>query len=209
MKLILLGAPGAGKGSHAKLISKKYNIPQISMGDIIRENIKQGSELGLKFKSYADKGNLVPDELVIELLKDRLKKDDCENGYILDGFPRTLAQAEALENIAEIDKVLLLDCTEETVVQRLSGRRTCKRCGKIFHMTNMPPKVEGICDACKGELFQRDDDNEETIKNRLNVFREQTSPLIEFYKNKNILKTVDANPQLEEAYPNVEKALEE
>ena len=209
MKLILLGAPGAGKGSHAKLISKKYNIPQISMGDIIRENIKQGSELGLKFKEYTDKGNLVPDELVIELLKDRLKKDDCEKGYILDGFPRTLAQAEALESIAKIDKVLLLDCTEETVVQRLGGRRTCKKCGKIFHVTNMPPKVEDVCDICKGELFQRDDDNEETIKNRLKVFNEQTHPLIKFYKIKNILKSVDANPQLEEAFPNVEKALEE
>ena len=209
MKLILLGAPGVGKGSHAKLISKKYSIPQISMGDIIRENIKQGSGLGLKFKEYTDKGNLVPDELVIELLKDRLKKEDCEEGYILDGFPRTIAQAQALEEITPIDKVLLLDCTEETIVQRLSGRRTCKKCGKIFHIINMVPKVAGICDFCGGELFRRDDDNEETIKNRLKVFNEQTSPLIEFYKNKNILKTIDANPQLDEAFIHIEKAIEE
>ena len=160
MKLILLGAPGAGKGSHAKLISNKYKIPQISMGDIIRGNIKKGTKLGKELKKFTEGGNLVTDDLVIRLLKSRIKKKDCAKGYILDGFPRTIAQANALEKITEIDNVLLLDCSEKTVLQRLGGRRNCSKCGAIFHVINMPPKKDGVCDKCSGKLFQRADDKE-------------------------------------------------
>ena len=178
MKLILLGAPGAGKGSHAKLISKKYKIPQISMGDILRENIKKGTNLGKELKKFTKGGNLVPDELVIRLLEDRIKKNDCSKGYILDGFPRTIKQADSLENITKIDCVLLLDCSEKTVLQRLGGRRNCSKCGSIFHVVNMPPKKEDVCDKCGGKLFQREDDQEKTIMNRLKVYRKKTAPLI-------------------------------
>lgn len=207
MKLILLGAPGAGKGSHAKLISKKYKIPQISMGDIIRENIKKGTVLGLKLKKLIEGGNLAPDELVIKLLEERIKKNDCKKGYILDGFPRTLNQAKELEKITDIDKVLFLDCSENRVLQRLGGRRNCSKCGAIFHIVNMPPKKEGVCDKCGGKLFQRDDDQKKTIKNRLKVYSNQTKPLINFYEKKGLLKRINADPTLKIASKDVVEAL--
>ena len=207
MKLILLGAPGAGKGSHAKLISNKYKIPQISMGDIIRENIKKGTKLGKELKKFTEKGNLVTDDLVIRLLESRINKKDCSNGYILDGFPRTIAQANALEKITEIDNVLLLDCSEKTVLQRLGGRRNCNKCGEIFHVINMPPKKDGVCDKCGGKLFQRGDDQEKTIKNRLKVYKRKTAPLINFYKKKGLLKKVNANNTLGIAFKDIINAL--
>ena len=207
MKLILLGAPGAGKGSHAKLISKKYKIPQISMGDIIRENIKKGTNLGKELKKFTEGGNLVTDNLVIRLLESRINKKDCSNGYILDGFPRTIAQANALEKITEIDNVLLLDCSEKTVLQRLGGRRNCDKCGAIFHIINMPPKKRGVCDKCCGKLFQRGDDQEKTIKNRLKVYKRKTAPLINFYKKRGLLKKVNANNTLDIAFKDIINAL--
>ena len=207
MKLILIGAPGAGKGSHAKLISKNYDVPQISMGDIIRENIKKGTKLGKELKKFTEGGNLVTDDLVIRLLESRINKKDCSNGYILDGFPRTIAQANALEKITEIDNVLLLDCSEETVLQRLGGRRNCNKCGEIFHVINMPPKKDGVCDKCGGKLFQRGDDQEKTIKNRLKVYKRKTAPLINFYKKKGLLKKVNANNTLDIAFKDIINAL--
>ena len=209
MKLILIGAPGAGKGSHAKLISKRYKIPQISMGDIIRNNIKKGTNLGKELKKFTKGGNLVTDGLVIRLLEDRIKKKDCSKGYILDGFPRTIAQADALKNITEIDCVLLLDCSKKTVLQRLGGRRNCSKCGAIFHIVNMPPKKVGVCDKCKGHLFQREDDKEKTIKNRLKVYQRKTAPLIEFYKKKRLLREVNADNILDITFKDVVKALKE
>ena len=209
MKLILIGAPGAGKGSHAKLISKKYNVPQISMGDIIRENIKKGTKLGKELKKFTEEGNLVTDDLVIRLLESRINKKDCSNGYILDGFPRTIAQANALEKITEIDNVLLLDCSEKTVLQRLGGRRNCNKCGAIFHVINMPPKKDGVCDKCGGKLFQRGDDQEKTIKNRLKVYKRKTAPLINFYKKRGLLKKVNADNALNIAFKDIINALNE
>ena len=207
MKLILIGAPGAGKGSHAKLISKKYKIPQISMGDILRENIKKGTKIGKELKKFTGGGNLVPDELVIRLLEKRIKNKDCFKGYILDGFPRTIKQANSLERITKIDNVLLLDCSEKTVLQRLSGRRNCSKCGAIFHIVNLPPKIKDVCDKCGGGLFQREDDQENTIKNRLKVYKRKTSPLIDFYKKKGLLKRINADPTLKIAFKDVAKAL--
>ena len=187
MKIIMLGAPGAGKGTHAKKITEKYGIPAISTGDIFRENIKNGTELGKKAKEYMDAGNLVPDELVCDLVVDRLKQDDCKEGYILDGFPRTIPQAEALtaalakDNDA-IDYALEIFLEDQAIIDRMSGRRVCKSCGATFHVVNIPPKKEGICDECEGELITRDDDVPETVKKRLNVYHEQTAPLIDYYK---------------------------
>ena len=196
MKIIMLGAPGAGKGTHAKAITQKFDIPAISTGDIFRENIKQGTELGKKAKGYMDAGELVPDELVCDLVVDRLKQDDCKKGYILDGFPRTIPQAEALtealKNQGEsIDYALEIGMEDEAIIERMAGRRVCKSCGATFHTVNIPPKKEGVCDECQGELVLRDDDAPETVKKRLTVYHEQTAPLIEYYKEQGILKTVD------------------
>jgi len=191
MNLIFLGPPGVGKGTIAKEVVKEKNIPQISTGDLLRAAVKKGSELGIKAKGYMDSGKLVPDDLVIDLLKKRIKKDDCQEGFILDGFPRTIPQAESLEGEAKIDKTMNFKALNETIIQRLSGRRTCKKCNAIFHITNIPPKVEGICDKCGGELFQRDDDKPDAIKKRLEVYQKQTAPLIDFYKEKGILADID------------------
>lgn len=190
MRLILLGPPGAGKGTQAKFISQKFGIPQISTGDILRENVKNNTELGRKAKEYMDKGELVPDNIMIELVKNRVQQEDCRNGYILDGFPRTIAQAEALENALKnekIDVVIFVDVSDSLIIERLSLRRVCKNCGAIYHLKYNPPQKDGICDKCGGELYQRDDDKEETIKNRLEVYRAQTEPLVEYYKEKNVL----------------------
>ena len=202
MKIIMLGAPGAGKGTHAKGIVEKYKIPTISTGDIFRQNIKEGTELGKKAKSYMDAGDLVPDELVCDLVVDRLQKDDCKNGYILDGFPRTIPQAEALTEALKkqgtaIDYALEIAMKDEDIIERMGGRRVCAKCGATFHAVKIPPKVEGICDNCGGNLELRDDDKPETVKKRLDVYHEQTAPLIEYYKKQGIHHAVDGNLGIE------------
>lgn len=191
MKLMMLGPPGAGKGTIAKQLVAKYETPQLSTGDLLRAAVAEGTELGLKAKTYMDAGNLVPDEVVIGLIEERLKQPDCQNGFILDGFPRTEGQAEALSGITALEAVINLNVSDDEVVTRLSGRRTCKECGAIYHVTNIPPKTEGQCDRCGGELMQRADDQEESIKNRLVVYRQQTMPLINYYTQAGILHDVD------------------
>ncbi len=196
MKLIMLGAPGAGKGTQAKILSDKYSIPHISTGDIFRANIKNKTELGMKAKEYMDKGLLVPDELVVDLVADRIQNSDCVKGFILDGFPRTIPQAESLDKALEelgsaIDKAIDVDVPDENIIRRLSGRRACVGCGATYHIKNLPPKVEGVCDKCGGELILRDDDQPDTVLKRLNVYHEQTKPLIDFYANKGVLVTID------------------
>ncbi len=192
MRTVLLGAPGSGKGTQGVVLSKKYDIPQVSTGDLLRAAVSAGSELGQKAKTAMDAGALVSDEIVIGLIKERLAEDDAKNGYILDGFPRNIAQAEALDSmLSELNQplqgVILLDVAFDELLQRLTGRRTCKDCGAIYNIHLSPPKVDGHCDACGGELFQRADDNEETIGNRLNVYQQQTAPLIDFYKKQDKL----------------------
>jgi len=203
MNIIFLGPPGAGKGTQAKVLVEKYVIPQISTGDMLREHVAKGTELGLKAKEYMEKGQLVPDEIILGMVKERLSQDDAQKGFILDGFPRTVAQAEALDKLLEemgkkIEYVLALIVPDEELVTRLTGRRTCKNCGMMYHIKFKPPKVEGKCDACGGELYQRPDDNEETVRNRLKVYHEQTAPLIEYYRKKGVLFEVDGNKSIEE-----------
>ncbi len=198
MRFILLGPPGAGKGTQAAVIKDKYSIAHVSTGDILRENVKKGTSLGKEAKSFMDSGKLVPDELIIAMVRDRLKDRDCVKGFLLDGFPRTVSQAEALDHLlsnleVNLDAVILLDVPDDVVIERLSGRRICRRCGTIFHV-NFNPSADGsLCDRCGGEIYQRDDDREEVIRNRLNVYYEQTSPLIEYYEKKSLLKKVDAS----------------
>ena len=210
MNLVLLGAPGAGKGTQAAIITKKYNIPHISTGEILRSRIKDGSPVGEKAKAYVESGQLVPDEIVIEMVKDRIAKEDCNNGFILDGFPRNYEQAVALNDCLEalgkkIDKALNFDASEEIILERLTGRRVCKSCGATFHVKNMPPKVEGVCDVCGAELIQRKDDSAETIKNRLNVYRQTAEPLVDYYNQQGILVTLQADQD----YREIEKKFDE
>ena len=205
MKIIMLGAPGAGKGTHAKMIADKYGVPHISTGDIFRANIKNGTELGMEAKKYMDQGLLVPDELTVRILLDRVAQDDCKNGYVLDGFPRTIPQAEVLDSELtklgdHIDYAINVDVPDENIVKRMSGRRACLTCGATYHIEHVPPKKEGICDVCGSELVLRDDDKPETVKNRLNVYHEQTQPLIDFYTEKGVLKTVDGTVPMEEVF---------
>ena len=212
MNIVLLGSPGVGKGTYAKRISKIYDIPQISTGDMFREATKNKTETGLKAKEYLDKGELVPDDVTIGIVEERLKQDDCKNGFMLDGFPRTIAQADALSNIIDIDKVLNFTASDDTIIDRLSGRRVCSECGTIFHVKNIPPKIEGVCDACGGKLIQRDDDKPDSIKKRLDVYKKQTEPLIDYYKEKELLADIDADKpieQVDEIIADVRKALEE
>ncbi|MCD6547579.1 MAG: adenylate kinase [Nanoarchaeota archaeon] len=190
VKIVMLGPPGAGKGTYATRLAPKLGIPTISTGELFRENIKNNTEIGKKAKEYIEKGELVPDEIVIEMLKQRLQKDDTKNGFILDGFPRTLEQAKALEEISDIDVVIYLDVPEEIIIKRLSARRQCKKCGAIYNLLYLKPKVDGICDKCGGELYQRDDDKPEAIKERLRVYEEKTAPLKEYYINKGKLITI-------------------
>ena len=197
MNLIMLGAPGAGKGTQAERISEKYSIPTISTGEILRNAISTGTELGKTAKSYMDAGQLVPDEVVIGIIRDFLNQDSCKNGFILDGFPRTIPQAEALANIIGVDAVVNFDIADEGVVERLSGRRVCKSCGQNYHVKFLPTKVEGKCDACGEDLYTRDDDKIEAIQHRLEVYRSQTAPLIDFYKEKSLLTDIDARPARE------------
>ncbi len=205
MKIIMLGAPGAGKGTQAKMIADKYGVPHISTGDIFRANIKNGTELGMEAKKYMDQGLLVPDELTVRILLDRVAQDDCKNGYVLDGFPRTIPQAEVLDSELtklgdHIDYAINVDVPDENIVKRMSGRRACLTCGATYHIEHVPPKKEGICDVCGSELMLRDDDKPETVKNRLNVYHEQTQPLIDFYTEKGVLKTVDGTVPMEEVF---------
>lgn len=209
MNLILLGAPGAGKGTQAEIICEKMSIPAISTGNIIREAIKNGTEVGLKAKSYIDSGNLVPDEVVIGIIKERLDKDDCANGFILDGFPRTIPQAEALDAMGvRIDTVLEIDVADEKVVARLSGRRVCPDCGASYHTEYKKPSKDGVCDSCGAELIIRKDDKPETVLDRLNVYHSQTEPLKDYYKNCGKLKIVEGQEEVADTTALVLKALE-
>lgn len=205
MKIIMLGAPGAGKGTQAKMIADKYGIPHISTGDIFRANIKEGTELGAEAKKYMDQGLLVPDELTVRILLDRVAREDCRDGYVLDGFPRTIPQAEVLDKELarlgdSIDYAINVEVPDENIVNRMSGRRACLSCGATYHIMHVPPKAEGICDRCGKELVLRDDDKEETVKNRLKVYHEQTQPLIEFYTEKKVLKTVDGTVDMNQVF---------
>ncbi len=205
MKIIMLGAPGAGKGTQAKMIAEKYSIPHVSTGDIFRANIKNGTELGMEAKKYMDQGLLVPDELTVKILLDRVAQDDCANGYVLDGFPRTIPQAEVLDKALSelnesIDFAINVDVPDENIVRRMSGRRACLACGATYHIEHIPPKQEGICDTCGQELVLRDDDKPETVLNRLNVYHEQTQPLIDFYTNKGVLKAVDGTVDMTDVF---------
>ena len=212
MILILLGAPGAGKGTQGQLINKKYSIPQISTGDILRKEVKEESELGKKAKDYMDSGALVPDGVIVGMMENRIKEDDCKNGFILDGFPRTTAQAEALDimlknnNIA-LDSVLLIDVPEDEIIDRLTGRRVCPSCGAVYHIKYNSPKQDNLCDKCKTELIQRDDDTEEVVRNRLKVYSDSTAPLIDYYEKTGKLVKIDGTGEIEEIFENVKKAL--
>ena len=205
MKIIMLGAPGAGKGTQAKMIADKYQIPHISTGDIFRANIKNGTELGKKAKEYMDQGLLVPDELVVDLVVDRLAQEDCANGCVLDGFPRTIPQAEALDAALAakgeaIDYAIDVDVPDENIINRMSGRRACVACGATYHIVHIPTKVEGVCDRCGEGLILRDDDKPETVKKRLDVYHAQTQPLIDYYTEKNVLKSVDGTVDMSEVF---------
>jgi adenylate kinase len=213
MKIIMLGAPGAGKGTQAKMIADKYGIPHISTGDIFRANIKEGTELGKKAKEYMDQGALVPDELTCDLVVDRIGQDDCSKGYILDGFPRTIPQAECLTKALEqrndkIDYAVNVDVPDENIVRRMSGRRACVGCGATYHIVYNPTKTEGICDRCGKELILRDDDKPETVQKRLTVYHEQTQPLIEYYEKKGALAEVDGTKDMQDVFDAIVKILE-
>ena len=208
MNIILLGPPGAGKGTQAKMLVDKYGIPQISTGDILRANLKNQTELGLEAKKYMDAGKLVPDEVVIGIINNRIKEDDCGKGYMLDGFPRTVAQAEALDKIlaqdgSGIDHVISIDVANDELMGRLTGRRTCRQCGQGYHVMFDPPKAEGKCDKCGGELYQRDDDNAETVGNRLKVYAEQTEPLIAYYTDKGLVRPIDGVGEISEIFKRI------
>lgn len=212
MKIIMLGAPGAGKGTQAKMIAEKYSVPHVSTGDIFRANIKNGTELGKEAKKYMDQGLLVPDELTVKILLDRVAQDDCKNGYVLDGFPRTIPQAQVLDKALSelddaIDYAINVDVPDENIIRRMGGRRACLTCGATYHVEHIPPKKEGICDACGSELVLRDDDKPETVKNRLDVYHKQTQPLIDFYEAKGILKSVDGTVPMENVFAAITEIL--
>ena len=212
MKLIMLGAPGAGKGTQAKKIAEKYNIPHISTGDIFRANIKNGTELGKKAKTFMDQGLLVPDELVVDLVVDRVGQEDCANGYVLDGLPRTIPQAEALDRALstlgeKVDYAINVEVPDGNIVKRMSGRRACVGCGATYHIVYAPTKVESVCDTCQGELILRDDDKPETVQKRLDVYHEQTQPLIEYYSNKGILREVDGTVDINDVFTAITQIL--
>ena len=214
LRAVLLGPPGAGKGTQAVRLVEKYEIPHISTGDIFRKNIKEGTELGKKAQEYMNAGALVPDELVVDLVKDRLQQDDCKNGFLLDGFPRTIFQAEKLdeflsESNQKMDIVINLKVEKEALIKRLTGRRVCKDCGASYHIVNIPPKKEGVCDICGGELIQRKDDNIETVENRINVYEDQTAPLIGYYKEAGSLVDFNGEASLDEVFDAIVQAIGE
>lgn len=213
LRAVLLGPPGAGKGTQAAKIIDKYNVPHISTGDIFRANIKEGTELGKKAQGYMNEGKLVPDELVVDLVQDRLEQDDCKEGFLLDGFPRTIFQAEKLDEFLsesglKLDIVLNFKVRKDVLVERITGRRVCKACGASFHVVNLPPAKEGICDRCGGELIQRKDDNRETVENRINVYEKETAPLIGYYEKQGTLVDFDGEKDHEEVFKDVVKAIE-
>jgi adenylate kinase len=212
MNLVLMGLPGAGKGTQAEKIVEKYGIPHISTGDMFRSAMKEGTELGLKAKSFMDSGNLVPDDVTIGIVRERLAKDDCKKGFLLDGFPRTVAQADALENILSetnrsIDFVLYIDVDQESLLKRLTGRRICKDCGATYHVIFNPSQQEGVCDKCGGELYQRADDNEKTVKTRLQVNIEQSQPLLDFYQDKGYLRKINGEREINEVFSSLDELL--
>lgn len=212
MKIIMLGAPGAGKGTQAKMIAETYKIPHVSTGDMFRMNIKNGTELGMEAKKYMDQGLLVPDELTVRILLDRVAKDDCENGYVLDGFPRTIPQAEVLEEALnklgdKIDYAIDVEVPDENIIRRMGGRRACVSCGATYHIEHVPPKKEGICDQCGQELVLRDDDKPETVKKRLRVYQEQTQPLLEFYSARGVLRSVDGTQDMQDVFKAITEIL--
>ncbi len=207
LNLVFLGPPGVGKGTYAKELSKRYNIPHISTGDIFREEIRKGTELGKKVKSYVERGELVPDEIVIEVVRKRLSQDDCKRGFILDGFPRTINQAIALDSIVKVDLVFNFVAPKSVIIERLSGRRICQKCGAIYHIKFNPPKRPGICDKCGGPLYQREDDKPEVIEERLRVYEKQTAPIVDYYRKKGILVEVDASRNMEEVIKDCEQIL--
>ena len=212
MKIIMLGAPGAGKGTQAKKIADLCKVPHISTGDIFRANIKQGTELGKKAKTYMDAGELVPDELVCDLVVDRIQQDDCTEGFILDGFPRTIPQAEALTNALnaieqKMEYSLNIDVPDENIIHRMAGRRACVGCGATYHVEFNPPKVQDVCDVCGEELILRDDDKPETVTNRLNVYHEQTKPLIDYYEKQGIVHTIDGTQTMDQVFSDIRKIL--
>lgn len=213
MRLVLLGPPGAGKGTQASAIVKKYNIPHISTGDIFRSNIKEGTELGMKAKEYMDKGLLVPDEVVVSIVKDRLTHDDCANGFLLDGFPRTVNQGEALDTELssmglKLDRVVNIEADSNVLIERAIGRRICKECGATYHIKYNPPKTEGLCDIEGSTLYQRDDDVEETVATRINVYLEQTQPLIDYYKEKKLILNIDGMNSINDIFNSIVEGLE-
>ena len=213
MKVIMLGAPGAGKGTQAKRLAAEYSIPHISTGDIFRANIKEGTELGKKAKAYMDAGQLVPDELVCDLVVDRIQQDDCKNGYLLDGFPRTIPQAEALDAAVEklgekIDYAVNIDVPDDNIVNRMSGRRACVGCGATYHILYNAPKVEDVCDVCGKPLILRDDDKPETVKTRLGVYHAQTQPLIDYYDGRGVLVTVDGTQNMDKVFSDIKDLLD-
>ena len=208
MKIVMLGAPGAGKGTQARLISEKYSIPQISTGDIFRANIRDNTELGQRAKSYMDKGLLVPDQVTCDLVVDRISKDDCKNGYILDGFPRTIPQAEALtkalnQQEAKIDYAIDVEVPDEDIVRRMSGRRACPKCGATYHIEYLKPAQEGICDTCGSELYLREDDHPGTVQKRLDVYHSQTQPLIQYYREQGVLHSIDGTKEMHEVFGDI------
>ncbi|MGV3486998.1 MAG: adenylate kinase [Tuberibacillus sp.] len=212
MNLILMGLPGAGKGTQAERIVAKYGLPHISTGDMFRAAIKEGTELGIKAKSFMDAGGLVPDDVTIGIVRDRLGKADCHKGFLLDGFPRTTAQAEALDKLLaemdrKIDAVLYIDVDRDSLLERLTGRRICSQCGATYHVTLNPPKEPGVCDKCGGELYQRDDDSKETVKTRLEVNEKQQQPLLDFYKKRNCLKEINGDQEIDDVFASVENIL--
>lgn len=213
MKIVMLGAPGAGKGTQAEMLAKKYDIPHVSTGDIFRMNIKNGTELGMEAKKYMDQGLLVPDELTVRILLDRVAKDDCKKGYVLDGFPRNIPQANVLEEALtklgdKIDYAINVDVPDENIIRRMSGRRACLSCGATYHIEHVPPKQEGVCDKCGQELVLRDDDKPETVTNRLQVYKDQTQPLIDFYAEKGVLHNVDGTKDMNEVFAAIAAILE-
>jgi adenylate kinase len=212
MNIILLGPPGAGKGTQAKMLVEKYHIPQISTGDILRAAVKEGTQLGKEAKSYMDKGELVPDSVVIGIVEERIQEPDCKNGYMLDGFPRTVPQATALDEMlqklgSKIDHVVSIEVPQEELIKRLTGRRTCRECGAGYHVMFDPPKKEGVCDKCGGELYQRDDDNEQTVRSRLQVYDSQTKPLIEYYQAQGKLRPIDGVGDIKEIFERITNVL--
>ena len=213
MRIVLLGPPGAGKGTRAVRLVEKYNIPHISTGDIFRKNLKEKTKLGLKAKEYMDKGLLVPDDLVVDIVKSRLMEDDCKEGFLLDGFPRTVEQADALETELnklgwKLDGVINIEVKDEVLIDRLTGRLVCRQCGATYHSKFNKPKQEDVCDACGGELYTRDDDKVETVKNRLDVYKKQTQPLIDYYTKKGMLKTIDGEADTDTVFKKICEALE-